>query len=288
MYLLDREISNGNPAYIVAEIGINHNGDLSTACELIEEAIDAGADAVKFQKRTVEKVVPKEKWDTLRETPWGVIPYIEYKKKLEFDAFDYTFIDMFCKSRDITWFASPWDVDSVDFLEKFNVPFYKVASASVTDHKLLEKIRATLKPVIMSCGMSTMEEVKTAVDILGTDELALLNCSASYPSKDSDLNLLGMDTLRLAFDFKCPIGHSGHELGIATSVAAVALGANIVERHITLDRSSWGSDQSASLEPYGFKRLVRDIRAVEKSYGDGIIRVTKSELQKRDQLRTSR
>ncbi len=280
-----KRIGSGDPCYVIAEIGINHNGDLYTALELIKAAKDAGADAVKFQKRTPEVVVPPYKKSDPKETPWGHMTYLEYKRRLEFGGEEYEQIDIYCEDIGITWFASPWDIESVDFLERFNVPAYKVASASVTDIPLLHKISEQGKPVIMSTGMSELDDVYMAAGYFSMEDFALMNCVATYPAQDSDLNLSGMETLRKKFGV--PVGHSGHELGIATTVGAVAMGAELVERHITLNRASWGSDQAASLEPQGFKRMVRDIRAVERAWGNGIITVQDCERDKLADLRGS-
>ena len=280
-----KRIGSGDPVYIIAEIGINHNGQLSKALHLIDAAKDAGADAVKFQKRTPALVVPTYKRNDPKETPWGHMTYLEYKERLELSIGAYAIIHAHCMDLEITWFASPWDVESVDFLEDFDVPAYKVASASVTDISLLRQIAATDKPVIMSTGMSEMDDVYEAVANFSLDEFALMNCVATYPAQDSDLNLSGMETLRKAFGV--PVGHSGHELGIATTVAAVAMGAELVERHITLNRAFWGSDQAASLEPQGFKQMVRDIRAVERAWGNGVITIQDCERDKLADLRGS-
>jgi N-acetylneuraminate synthase len=253
--------------YIIAEIGINHNGDLSVAKKLIKAAKDAGADAVKFQKRTPEIVTPEHIWERIRnDTPWGDIRYIDYRRKIEFWEDEYREIDRYCKGLDIEWFASPWDVPSVRFLEKFKVGKYKVASAMLTNWELLEAIADTKKQVIISKGGSTMAELKKAVKMFF--DPIVLHCVAKYPCPPENLNLKDISFLQRTFP-RLTVGYSGHEIGIATSVAAVVLGAEVIERHITLDRSMWGSDQSASLEPQGFARMVRDIRTVEKALGGG-------------------
>lgn len=278
-----RLVGQGEPVYIVAEIGINHNGDLEIAKQLIDAAKVAGCDAVKFQKRTPEKCVPKEQANILRETPWGVITYMEYRQHIEFGEREYREIGRYCKERGITWFASVWDEGSVDFMEKFKPPCYKIPSAALTDHNLLRHTRAAGRPVILSTGMSTMEQIEAAVSVLGQDNLLLTHCSSAYPCKPHELNLLMIQTLRQKFH--CPIGYSGHEVGLQTTYAAVVLGACYVERHITLDRAMWGTDQAASIEPGGFLRLVRDIRVIEKSMGDGIKQVYESEKQVMNKLR---
>lgn len=257
-------IGEGNPAYIIAEIGINHNGSVDIAKQLIKVAADAGCNAVKFQKRTVDIVYTQEELNRLRENPFGNTNG-DLKRGLEFGYQEYSEIDAYCNSIGISWFASCWDEDSVDFIDQFEVPVYKIASASLTDDGLLQHTRKTNKPILLSTGMSTLDEIDHAVQILGKDNLILLHTVSTYPSSYSDLNLRIIPFLRSKYDV--PVGYSGHETGIASSVAAVALGACVVERHITLDRAMWGSDQAASLAPNGLSRLVRDIRLVEESMG---------------------
>jgi N-acetylneuraminate synthase len=269
--------------YIVAEIGINHNGSLDIAKKLIDAAADAGCDAVKFQKRTPELCVPLEQQDKMRETPWGYIRYIEYRRKVEFGREDYQAIAGYCEHKGIDWFASCWDVPSVDFIEQFNPIAYKVGSASLTDAGLLRHLRETGRPLILSTGMSTMEQIRAAVQLLGTNDLLITHCTSTYPCPPEELNLSMIRTLRQSFD--CPIGYSGHEVGLPTSVAAVALGASLVERHVTLDRAMWGSDQAASVEPHGIQRLVKYIRVVEKAMGTGAKEIYESELPVRAKLR---
>ncbi|MGA9347282.1 MAG: N-acetylneuraminate synthase family protein [Anaerolineae bacterium] len=278
-----RLVGDGQPVYIVAEIGINHNGDLDIAKRLIDAAKVAGCDAVKFQKRTPDKCVLAEQRNTLRETPWGLITYLEYRYHVEFGYEEYREIDHYCRERGITWFASVWDEESVDFMEAFDPPCYKIPSAALTDRALLRHVRATGRPIILSTGMSTMEEIWAAVDVLGTENLLITHCTSTYPCKPGELNLRVIPTLQREFD--CPIGYSGHEVGLQTTYAAVVLGACYVERHITLDRAMWGSDQAASVEPWGFMRLVRDIRVTEKALGDGIKRVYESEKPIMQRLR---
>lgn len=273
----------GHPCFVIAEIGINHNGDLDLCKQLIDAAVDAGCSAVKFQKRTPEKAVPADQWDIMRDTPWGRMRYIDYKERIEFGAAEYQAIDAYCRERGIMWFASPWDEESVDFLEGFNVPCHKVASASLTDVPLLEHIKKTGKPIILSTGMSTQEEIDAAVELLGHENLVLLHATSTYPAKNEELNLRCLATQRERYGV--PVGYSGHEVGLQTTVAAVALGACVVERHITLDRSMWGTDQSASVEPEGLRRLVRDIRAVEAALGDGLKQVYPGEIPMREKLR---
>lgn len=277
------EIGDGNPAYIIAEIGINHNGDLDTAKDMILSAKETGANAVKFQKRTPELCVPKEQRDMMRETPWGYITYMAYREKVEFNENEYVQIDKYCKDIGIDWFVSVWDEPSVDFIEKFDPVCYKLPSASLTDHGLLKNVRATGRPMIISTGMSTHGQIDDAVDAVGLEDLVILHSTSSYPCDPDELNLKVISTLKEKFD--CPIGYSGHEVGLIPSVVAVGLGANVVERHFTLDRAMWGSDQAASVEPGGFRRLVKYIRVTEMALGDGVKRIYDSEKSSMKKLR---
>lgn len=278
-----QEVGEGKPVYIVAEVGINHNGDLKLAKRLIEKAKSAGCNAVKFQKRTPEICVPEGEKKKMRETPWGYISYLEYREKIEFGLKEYQEIDRYCKKLGIDWFASCWDEPSVDFMEQFLPICYKIPSAMVTDAGLLRYIRKTGRPLILSTGMSTMKQIQAAVNLLGTDNLILTHCTSAYPCPPEELNLNMIKTL--SDKFNCPIGYSGHEVGLPTTVAAVALGAVLIERHITLDRAMWGSDQAASVEPAGLLRLVKYIREVEKALGDGNKKVYQSELAAMKKLR---
>lgn len=280
----NRFIGAGHPAYIIAEIGINHNGSLDLAKQLISEAAKAGCDAVKFQKRTPELCVPKDQWEKQRDTPWGRMSYIDYKRKTEFGQAEYTAIDDYCRALGIDWFASCWDEPSVDFMEQFAPVLYKMASASLTDKPLLDRVRATGRPLILSTGMSTVDEINQAVQWVGLDKLMIAHSTSSYPCPPAELNLRMVPVLQGLFP-GTPIGYSGHETGLATTVAAVTLGASFVERHFTLDRAMWGSDHAASVEPGGMAKLVRDIRDVETGLGDGIKRVYDSELEPRARLR---
>jgi N-acetylneuraminate synthase len=269
------DVGEGHPAFIVAEIGINHNGSMELAKKLIDASVAAGCNAVKFQKRTPELCVPPEQRDLKRETPWGIMTYLEYRYRVEFDRDGYREIDRYCRERSIQWFASPWDSPSVSFLEEFNPPCYKVPSACVTDLELLRTLRKTGRPVVLSTGMSTLDQIRAAVETLDRERLLVAHCTSTYPCKPEELNLKMLATLKK--EFGCPIGYSGHEVGLQTTLAAAVLGACFIERHITLDRAMWGSDQAASVEPHGFERLVRDIRVVESSLGDGVKRVYDSE-----------
>ena len=268
-------VGDDQPCFIIAEIGINHNGDIDLAKRLISVAVAAGCDAVKFQKRSVDVVYTAEELAKPRESPFGQTNG-DLKYALEFEQEEYEEIDAFCRSVKMCWFASPWDEGSVDFLEQFTPPVYKIASASLTDDHLLRHIRRTGKPVILSTGMSTYGEIDHAVEVLGKTDLILMHATSTYPANYNELNLRAIPTM--AARYGVPIGYSGHETGIPTSVCAATLGACSVERHITLDRASWGSDQAASLEPNGITRLVRDIRLWEQSTGDGVKRVYEREF----------
>jgi len=276
-------IGEGEPTFVIGEIGINHNGSLEIAKKMIEGAKFAGCDAVKFQKRTPELCVPYDQWNIERDTPWGRMTYIDYRHRVEFDADQFAEIDRFCKEKDIIWFASCWDEASVDLIEQFNPPLYKAASASLTDHGLLNKMKSTGKPLIISTGMSQMEEIQEAVTLLGTENLAIAHSTSAYPCKPEELNLKMIRTLMDIYPV--PIGYSGHEVGLAPTWTAVTLGATFVERHITLDRAMWGTDQAASVEIIGMSRLVHNIRVIELAMGDGIKRVYPSEVQARQKLR---
>jgi len=276
-------VGTDEPVFVIAEIGINHNGDVAIAKRLIDVAVAAGCDAVKFQKRTPAICVPPDQASIPRETPWGTMTYLEYKERIEFGAEEFSAIDTYCRSNDIMWFASPWDVPSVEFLESFDTPVFKIASACLTDDELLGAIRATGKPVIMSTGMSTLAEIDHAVSLLDRANLILGQATSTYPCKPEELNLRAIHSLRERYGV--PVGYSGHETGLQTTIAAVALGAVFVERHITLDRAMWGTDHAASVEPGGLERLVRDIRNVELAMGDGNKVLYDSEVSVKKKLR---
>lgn len=269
-----KRIGDGQPVYFIAEIGINHNGDIEIAKKLISEASKAGCDAVKFQKRTVDIVYTSEELAKPRENPFGPTNG-DLKRGLEFGVKEYKEIARFCKKEKITWFASPWDIESVDFLDRLNVPCYKIASACLTDDELLKRIKSKNKPVLLSTGMSTEGQIKHAVNILGTKNLIIMHCVSTYPAADNELNLNYIKELRKKYNV--PIGYSGHEVGLAPSMFAVGLGACVLERHITLDRSMWGSDQAASVEVVGLARLLRDVKLSTTMFGDGKKRILKSE-----------
>lgn len=275
-------VGPGHPCTLVAEIGINHNGDVSIAKKLISAAVLASSDAVKFQKRTIDVVYSAEELLKPRENPFGPTNG-DLKRGLEFGVEAYRAIDQYCREHEILWFASAWDEASVDFMEQFDPPCYKIASASLTDDGLLRHHRLTGRPLILSTGMSTLEEIDHAVEIVGTDNLILMHTTSTYPCALSELNLRAIPAL--IERYQVPVGYSGHEVGLATTVATVAMGACMIERHITLDRAMWGSDQAASVEPHGFAHLVRDVRNIETAMGDGIKKVYESERSVRDKLR---
>ena len=263
-------VGDGYPSYIIAEIGINHNGDIDLARRLISVAVAAGCDAVKFQKRTVDIVYTPEELAKPRENPFGATNG-DLKRGLEFGLAEYKLIDRYCREVKMPWFASCWDEPSVDFIDQFQPPCYKIASASLTDDTLLRRTRDTGRPIILSTGMSTVAQIDHAVDVLGTKDLILLHACSVYPAYYPELNLKAITTLRERYGV--PIGYSGHETGLPSTVAAAALGACVIERHITLDRAMWGSDQAASLEPNGISKIVSYVRLVEQSMGDGVKRV---------------
>lgn len=278
----NRIIGDDYPCFVVAEIGINHNGSLDIAKKLIDAAVDAHCDAVKFQKRTIEIIYTPEELAKPRENLFGPTNG-DLKRGLEFGEKEYREIDSYCKQKGIIWFASCWDEGSVDFISQFNPPCYKIASACITDDNLLRHHRKQGKPIILSTGMSDMNIIEHAVEILGTDDLVIMHCTSTYPSKTEELNLKGIGTLRDKYNV--PIGYSGHEVGLYTTYAAVVLGVCMVERHITLDRAMWGSDQAASVEPQGLHRLVKDVRLWELSKGDGQIKIYDSEIPIINKLR---
>jgi N-acetylneuraminate synthase len=278
----DVDVGDGLPCYVIAEIGINHNGDVSQAKRLISVASAGGCNAVKFQKRTIDVVYKPEELAKPRESPFGDTNG-DLKRGLEFGLEQYREIDRFAKDCGMPWFASCWDEASVDFIDQFNPPCYKIASASLTDDNLLRHTRAKGKPIILSTGMSSLEQIDHAVDVLGKKDLILLHTCSTYPSQYTELNLRVIPLLRERYGV--PVGYSGHETGLPSSVAAAAIGACVIERHITTDRALWGSDHAASLEPNGINRLVRDIRLVETSMGDGVKRVVPSEVPIMQKLR---
>jgi N-acetylneuraminate synthase len=267
-------VGDGHPCYIIAEIGINHNGDIDMAKKLIDLAQLSGCTAVKFQKRTIDVVYTAEELAAPRENPFGTTNG-DLKYGLEFDLEDYQEIDRYCKEKNIPWFASCWDEGSVDFIDQFDVPCYKIASASLTDDNLLLHTKAKGKPLILSTGMSTLDQIDHAVELLGKENLIVLHATSTYPANYDELNLSVIPVMKQRYDV--PVGYSGHETGIPTSVGVIALGACVVERHITLDRAMWGSDQAASLGPGGIIKMVSGIRLMEMAMGDGVKRVIERE-----------
>lgn len=280
-----RLVGVDQPCFVIAEIGINHNGSVETAKLLVDAAVNAGCDAVKFQKRTVEVVYSQDELDRPRESPFGRTNR-DLKMGLELGRTEYGEIDAYCRAKGILWLASCWDEASVDFIARYDPPCFKIASACLTDDGLLRHHRRTRRPILLSTGMSTMEEIRHAVEVLGRDDLVLLHCTSSYPCRPADLNLRLIEALR--DEFALPVGYSGHEVGLQTSVVAAALGACVVERHLTLDRAMWGSDQAASVEPHGMSHLVRDIRVVREAIGDGVKRVLEAERAVQTKLRRVR
>jgi N-acetylneuraminate synthase len=280
-------VGEGEPVFIIAEIGINHNGSLDLAKQLIDGAVAAGCDAVKFQKRTPELCVPREQWNVERDTPWGRLKYIDYKRRIEFQEHEYEEIDRHCRRQGILWFASCWDEPSVEFMRRFDPPCYKVASASLTDLPLLEAMRDEGRPLIVSTGMSTMDEIERSVEAVGTSELLIAHSTSTYPCPPDALNLRMIHTLRKLWP-SVPVGYSGHESGIATTLVAVGLGATFLERHITLDTKAWGTDQAASLDMRALHALVAGVREIEQALGDGVKRLHEGEIAVRSKLRRVR
>ncbi len=268
-------VGEGERCYIIAEIGINHNGSVKMAQDLIKLAKNLGCDAVKFQKRTVDVVYTPEELALPRQSVFGETNG-DLKRGLEFGENEYAQIDDFCKKLDIDWFASCWDEASVDFIDRFNPPVYKISSACLTDDALLKYTKAKGKPILLSTGMSTMAQIEHSLSILGKENTIVYHCTSTYPTDDAEINLNTINTFKKAFD--CLIGYSGHEKGILSSILAAAYGAVSIERHITLDRTLWGSDHAASLEPEGLRRMVRDIRKIPKINGNGEKIVYESEL----------
>ena len=270
--------------YIIAEIGINHNGDIDKAKVLIDIAATAGCDVVKFQKRNPDICVPEHQKKIKRKTPWGEMTYLDYKYKVEFGKEEYDEIDRYCKEKNIDWTTSVWDIDSLKFMIDYDVPFLKIPSALLTDYNLI-KMSCSLfgKKLILSTGMSTIDEIDGAVNAISGCDFVLLHCNSSYPAPVKDLNLNCITTLKERYN--CEVGYSGHEYGLPTTVAAVGLGATVIERHITLDRNMWGTDHLCSIEPQGLIKLVKYIRELEIALGDGVKNITEGEIIIKDKLR---
>lgn len=279
----DKIIGEDKPTFIIAEIGINHNGSVEMAKKLIDSAVAAGCDAVKFQKRNPEVCVPENQKNIQRETPWGQITYLDYRHRIEFSKEEFSEIDRYCKEKNIIWFSSCWDKDSVDFMEQFDPPCYKISSACFLDRELLLYIRSKKRPIILSTGMVTMDQIKSGLELIKKDDLILLHSTSSYPCDIEELNLRVIPTLKS--ETGCLVGYSGHEVGLVTTVIAVSFGATVVERHITLDRAMWGSDQAASVEPHGLIKLVHQIRQAKVAMGDGVKCVYQSEQKAISKLR---
>ena len=270
--------------FVIAEIGINHNGDKEIFKQLVDAAATAGCDAVKFQKRDIDKVYTQEFLDSDRDSPWGTTQR-EQKAGLEFSYEDILEIDDYCKAKDIEWFASAWDHNSQDFLNQFNCKYNKIASAMIVDEELLLMVAKEGKHTFISTGMSTLEDITNAVAIFRKENcpFELMHCVSTYPMKEENANLNTINTLRDKFD--CDVGYSGHEAGLAISYAAATMGITSLERHITLDRSMYGSDQSASIEPAGLRQLVGAVRKIEKAMGDGVIKILDDEIPIAENLR---
>ena len=283
LLIASQKVGPGQPVYIVAEIGINHNGSLDTALELIDVAVEAGCDAVKFQKRSPDHCVPAPQRAVPRDTPWGTMSYLQYRHRVEFGPHEYDAIDRHCQRAGMNWFASCWDEASVDFINAYQPPCFKIASACLTDASLLTYTQSQGLPVILSTGMSTMDEIRGAVSLLDPDKLLIVHTTSNYAGNPEELNLFMINTLKK--EFGGAIGYSGHEDGIVPTVASVALGACYVERHITLDRTMWGSDHAVSIEPLVLSQMVRDIRLLERAMGDGLKRVYDSEMETLAKLR---
>jgi len=282
--LKGKKIGDGVKPVFIGEVGINHNGSVEIAKRIIDMAKICGVEFIKFQKRIPEICVPEDVRDRIIETPWGEMTYFDYKKRVEFGVDEFKIIDNYCKEKQIIWFSSVWDVPSVDFMEKFDIPCYKIPSAKLTDKELLEKLRKIGKPIILSTGMSTQDEIDKAVAFLNDTKLVIMHCNSSYPSKDEELNLNCIKSLIKKYPQHI-IGYSGHEEGISPSLVAALLGAKLIERHITIDRAMWGTDQGASIEFSGLRRLVRDLNLIDKWLGDGIKRLYESEIPIKKKLR---
>lgn len=284
----DIYLGDNADTYIIAEIGINHNGDISIAKKLIDMAVYCGCDAVKFQKKSPDICVPDTQKNIIKETPWGTMTYLEYKNRLEFSLDDFCIIDDYCKKKKMTWFASVWDEISVDFIKQFKPPCYKIPSACLTDNELIKYVSNQNKPIMLSTGMSNMKQIEHAVNIIKDKHLPLIimHCNSSYPILEEKYNMINLNMIKTLREwFNCHIGYSGHEVGLLPSILAVLTGAICIERHITLDRAMWGTDQSSSLEPLGLKRLIRDIRLIPSIMGDGVKKITDDEKKIMDKLR---
>ena len=280
------DVGESSKVFMIAEIGINHNGDLAIAKKLMDAASACDYHCAKFQKRTPDLAVPEHQKNVMRETPWGYITYLEYKKKIEFEKNEYDYIDAYCREKELLWSCSVWDIPSLEFMCGYDVPFIKLPSAMLTNHELLREAGRTGKALMLSAGMSTLEETDAAVEIMEkhTDgSYILLHANSSYPAPHEELNLRVIPMLEARYG--CIVGYSGHEYDLEPSVAAVILGAKVIERHITLDHNMWGTDQSASLEVHAMDMLHKRIKSVEKMMGSGEKVVTEAEQAVRKKLR---
>ena len=269
--------------FIIAEIGINHNGDINIAKNLIKNAKETGFDAVKFQKRNPDVCVPEHQKNIMRDTPWGQMSYLDYKKKIEFNTEDCLKLKEYAQKKGLIFFASCWDVNSVAEMSKIELELFKIASASITDIQLLKTIAKTNKPIIISTGMSNQQEIDRAINHFDKSKIAILHTVSSYPCDNNEIDLNVM--IKFKTKYNTVVGYSGHEKGLQISTAAVALGAKVLERHITLDRTMWGTDQAASIEPKGLRELVRDVRIIENCLGNGEKKLLESEITIRKKLR---
>ena len=279
------DLNNLEQPYLIAEIGINHNGDLQIAKKLIDAAFACSWDCVKFQKREPDLCVPEQQKGAIRETPWGTMTYIEYKHRIEFSRKEYDYIDKYCKEKPLSWSASVWDIPSMEFIAGYDVPFIKLPSAMLVKKDLLIMACRTGKPIILSTGMSTLEEIDEAVNILSkyASQFALMHANSAYPAPIEELNIRCIQTLKERY--KCEVGYSGHEYGLEPTIFAVAMGAQLIERHITIDHMMWGTDQSSSVEVMGMDMLRKRIKDARTILGDGLKVVTKSEISIRNKLR---
>ena len=280
-----KKFKKQNHVYTIAEIGINHNGDINLAKKLIDAAYVTGWDCVKFQKRTPDICVPDHQKNIVRQTPWGEMKYIDYKHKIEFENEEYKIINEYCASKPIDWTVSIWDIPSLKFIINYDVPFIKIPSAHITNDLLIEESAKTKIPIIISTGMSTLEEVDKAYEIIKKyhNEIVIMHCNSTYPAPEDELNLKVIHSFKNRFD--CAIGYSGHEYSVEPTVIAAILGAEIIERHITLDHNMWGTDQQSSLEIDGMDRLIRRLKSLEKIIGDGEKKLSPSELEVKKRLR---
>jgi N-acetylneuraminate synthase len=281
-----RKVGDQQPVYMIAEIGLNHNGDLQIAKKLIDASFATNWDCVKFQKRTPELCVPEHQKKVMRDTPWGRMTYLEYRYRVEFEKEQYDYIDRYCREKPIAWTASIWDLKSLEFLLQYDIPFIKIPSAKLTENEFLVESAKSGKPVVLSTGMSKVEEIDAAVEILekyAKGKYLLMHANSSYPAPHEDLNLRVINFLKERY--QCIVGYSGHEYDLEPSVIAVSLGASLIERHVTLDHNMWGSDHFASLEVHAMDMLRKRIKTMSEMLGDGVKKITDKELEIRKKLR---